>query len=327
MAVFYIGYPGYKGGWANSNVLTPGANEADRTTIGELVNLTNITYSANWGDIIVSDDLLALTTARDSRVVATVDAPARVVTSPGARHIWLDPAIYGSYKVLQAYAAALAVAIDSESLWSTLEAALTTVDNPSKYVGLTYGGPGVRTFPIQPTLLYAEGTVPADALTATSGWVLIYSTPDPDESTVSPTDYYVRVDTGIAGGQFFGLTVDQVAAVVGGDVLGGGGGGPGGTPFDPDDLTESLSSGNLTVPFDILSSMAVRLAKENYSGVLNAFVEDITTRLAYLVDQDVTNPIGGPLDLNRNTVTGVADATDFTDLVNWGQVKTELGIS
>lgn len=97
--------------------------------------------------------------------------------------------------------------------------------------------------------------------------------------------------------------------------------------FDLDGMVytgEPLEEGERTPR---LPDPAYRLRFGNYTGVLNSLGTFLQTELAKYTDEGTEGVRGGALDLNgkrvRNVTTGVQDF----DGVNYGQVKTALGIS
>lgn len=70
----------------------------------------------------------------------------------------------------------------------------------------------------------------------------------------------------------------------------------------------------------------IRLRFGNYTGVINSLGTFLQAELANYTDASSAGLRGGSLDVNGNRIRNVADGTDATDVVNYGQVKTALGI-
>ena len=71
---------------------------------------------------------------------------------------------------------------------------------------------------------------------------------------------------------------------------------------------------------------AFRLRFGNYTGVINSLGTFLQTELANYTDEGTSGLRGGVLDANGQRIRNVADGTVATDVVNYGQLKTALGI-
>lgn len=95
-------------------------------------------------------------------------------------------------------------------------------------------------------------------------------------------------------------------------------------PEDPDSGNDDIPAPDLVDPRGIAS----RLRAEDYTAVVNGLIDQINLVFPILLDKDESTELEGPLDANRERLTGLVLGTDDTDLINLQQlIESDLGIT
>lgn len=307
----FVAETAFRGGQENAATLNT-SSPSELATLGAAGNLLNVTYTDFDSAVLVTSDFETLVTAVDALVSPTSTDAA----SAGSSTAYWGDSFADKITALEGALGGVDLGTSDNTPWSTLETAFTAVTEEYasfadgtrfatelRGVSSSPGGASVGVVQLDPA-----GT--GDDLTAVAPFVVVY-----------------RIDDG--------RTSEEVADDLAGTDLDNPGPDPGPDP-DPDPeplppLPEDPESGNDDIPTPDLidpNGIASRLRAEDYTAVVNNLIDQINLVFPILLDKDEATELEGPLDANRERLTGLVLGTDDTDLINLQQlIESDLGIT